>query len=146
MMSNDIFFDGVGRDPSASTPKQSDPTVLIVDDDEEIRHALRLLFEVEGFNVIGEASNGLEAIALAMTQGPRFIILDYKMPVMDGEQAAGLLRSVSPDCRIVAFSAVLDGKPEWADSYLSKDQIGEISPLLAGLLGTSRRGIGVSDR
>lgn len=138
-------FERVDRDPPASFRGRSDPTVLIVDDDEETRHALRLLFEIEGFEVLGEASNGLEAIALAMTQGPQFIILDYKMPVMDGRQAAELLRSVSPGCRIVAFSAVLDGKPEWADSYLSKDQIGEISPLLAGLIEASHRGVGVGD-
>jgi DNA-binding NarL/FixJ family response regulator len=110
------------------------PSVLIVDDDEEIRHALRLLFELEDFDVRGEASNGPEAVALAIKHEPEFIILDYLMPGMKGDETAGLLRTLVPRARIVAFSAILDSKPGWADAFLNKERISEIAPLLTSVM------------
>ena len=106
------------------------PTVLIVDDDIEVRHVLRLLCEAEDFDVIGEASNGVEAVPLALKQQPDFVILDYKLPRLDGEGAAEILRSISPGSKIVAFSAVLEEQPAWADAYLNKERISDLMPLL----------------
>lgn len=116
-------------------------TILIVDDDPEIRHALRLLFEFEDFEVVAEASHGMEAIPVALKLQPDFVILDYMMPKLDGYKTAEILRGVSPDTRIVAFSAVLDDKPNWADAYLNKDRIAEIAPLLASLVEMSPRAV-----
>lgn len=109
-------------------------SVLIVDDEVEIRHALRLLFEIEGFVVVGEASDGDTAIDLATELEPSFVVLDYSMPRMNGGDAAGRIRAVLPDSRIVAFSALLDSKPAWADAYLNKSRISEIAPLVERLL------------
>lgn len=109
-------------------------TVLIVDDDDEIRHVLRLLCENEGLDVIGEAANGVEAIPLALRNQPDFVILDYMLPRLDGEGAAEILRAVSPESRIVAFSAILEVQPEWADAYLNKDRITELMPLLRSFI------------
>ena len=114
-------------------------TILIVDDDPEIRHALRLLFEFESFEVVAEASNGMEAIPIALKHQPDFVILDYLMPKLDGYKTAEILRGVAPGARIVAFSAVLDDKPNWADAYLNKDRIAEIAPLLASLVDMTPR-------
>jgi CheY-like chemotaxis protein len=108
-------------------------TVLIVDDDEEIRHVLRLLCEMEGF-AVSEASNGVEAVPMALHQQPAFIILDYRMPGRNGDVTAEMIRSIAPDSKIVAFSAVLDSKPAWSDSYLNKERISEIAPLLERLI------------
>jgi CheY-like chemotaxis protein len=107
-----------------------EPTVLIVDDDEEIRHVLRLVCEADDLVVVGEAANGVEAIPLALKHQPDFVILDYRLPRLDGEGAAEILRAVTPESRIVAFSAVLQSQPEWADAYLNKDRIAELMPLL----------------
>ena len=112
----------------------ADKTVLIVDDDEEIRHVLRLLFETESMRVIGEASNGAEAVPLALNHQPDFVILDYRLPQLDGEGAAEILRAVVPGTKIVAFSAFLDGRPGWADAYLNKDRISELMPLLRSFI------------
>lgn len=109
-------------------------SVLIVDDDAEVRHALRLLFEIEDFTVIGEAATGPEAVALALKHDPDFVVLDYFMPGMAGDKTAMILRRVAPHGRIVAFSAVLTEKPEWADSFLNKERIAEITPLLRTLV------------
>ena len=106
------------------------PTVLIVDDDIEVRHVLRLLCEAEDFDVIGEASNGVEAVPLALKNQPDFVILDYKLPRLDGEGAAEIMRSISPGSKIVAFSAVLEKQPPWADAYLNKERISDLMPLL----------------
>jgi two-component system, chemotaxis family, chemotaxis protein CheY len=109
-------------------------TILIVDDDEEIRHVLRMMCEIEGYHVVGEASHGVEAVQEALKHQPRFVILDYLMPHLDGEGTASLLRAVSPGARIVAFSAVLDEKPDWSDAYLNKERIQEVVPLLDRLI------------
>jgi CheY-like chemotaxis protein len=105
-------------------------TVLIVDDDEEIRHVLRMICEQAGLNVVGEASNGVEAVTFALQHHPDFAILDYRLPRLDGEGAAEILRAVTPTTKIVAFSALLEERPRWADAYLNKDRVGELMPLL----------------
>lgn len=113
---------------------RSKRTVLIVDDDEEVRHVLRMMCELEGFEVVGEAENGVEAIPMALHHQPAFVILDYLMPRMNGDDTAKLLRTMSPDAKIVAFSAVLDTKPAWSDSYLNKERVSEVAPLLERLI------------
>jgi DNA-binding NarL/FixJ family response regulator len=112
-------------------------SVLIVDDDEDIRDALRLLFELEDFDVVGEASNGLDAIPLVLQQRPQVVVIDYLMPLMNGATLAQVVRSVTPDAKIVAFSAVLDSKPAWADAYLTKERIKDIAPLITALIPTT---------
>ena len=114
--------------------------VLIVDDDDDIRHVLRLLFEFEGFDIAGEARNGVEAVTIALRERPDFVILDYLMPRLDGEGTAELLRSVVPEARIVAFSAMLREPPDWADAFLNKERISEIVPILRGLIPVSAAG------
>lgn len=109
-------------------------TVLIVDDDEEIRHVLRLMCEMEGFEVVGEATNGVEAVPMALNHQPAFVILDYLMPRLNGDETARMLRTIAPETKIVAFSAVLDSKPDWSDSYLNKERISEVAPLLDHLI------------
>lgn len=104
--------------------------VLIIDDDEEVRDVMRLLCDSEGFTVVGEAKNGVEAVPLALRHQPDLVIVDYGLPHLDGEGAAEILRAVIPGTKIVAFSAVLDQKPEWADAYLNKERISELMPLL----------------
>lgn len=115
------------------------PTVLVVDDDEEIRHALRLLFEVEEFRVVAEVGNGMDAVTQAMKHEPDIVVLDYLMPRMDGEATAQLLRTLVPRTRIVAFSAALESKPDWADAFLNKSHIAEVAPLLTSLLQHTSR-------
>ena len=108
--------------------------ILIVDDDEEIRHVLRMMCELEGYKVVGEAAGGVEALALAMHHQPALVILDFLMPRMNGEDTAKMLRTIVPDVRIVAFSAVLEEKPPWSDSFLNKERISDVMPLLERLL------------
>lgn len=115
--------------------------VLIVDDDADIRDLLRLHCELQGFPVIGEASSGRAGVELAERHKPTFVLLDYRMPYMDGEEAAGLIRAVHPGVKIIAFSAMLLERPNWADAFLAKDHIAELTPLLDRFVevGTAER-------
>jgi CheY-like chemotaxis protein len=133
-------FEFLDKNPlllEASDVSQADSkkTVLIVDDDEETRHVLRILCEADDeLHVVGEAANGVEAVRLALNHRPSFIILDYRLPRLDGEGAAEILKAVTPGSKIVAFSALLDEQPEWADAYLNKDKITELMPLLRSFI------------
>ena len=120
-----------------SSPATPGRRLLIVDDDASVCHVLTLLFRHEEFEVVGEALNGQEALALARECQPDFIILDYLMPAIDGAATANALRLLSPASRIVALSAALDRKPPWADAFVNKDHIIEITPLLESLAAES---------
>lgn len=109
-------------------------TVLVVDDDADIRDVLRMLCEAEGYRVVGEAAHGAEALPLALRHRPDVVILDFLMPRMDGARTARILKAVSPESKIVAFSAVLEAEPDWCDSFLNKERIVEIAPLLERLI------------
>lgn len=72
-------------------------SVLIVDDHPAIRRALRTAFETQpGFTVCGEAEDGFDAIGKAKKLAPDLIVLDLRMPVMDGLEAARELKRLFP--------------------------------------------------
>jgi CheY-like chemotaxis protein len=80
--------------------------ILIVDDKADIRSVVATRLRIEpGFDVVGEASNGAEAIARVGELKPQIMILDLQMPVMSGEEVIPILRSLAPALRILVFSA-----------------------------------------
>ena len=80
--------------------------VLIVDDKADIRSVVATRLRIEpAFDVVGEASNGAEAIARVGELKPQVMILDLQMPVMSGEEVIPILRSLAPALRILVFSA-----------------------------------------
>lgn len=80
--------------------------VLIVDDHAHIRRATRAIFENEpGFTVCGEAIDGRDAIEKARELRPDLIILDFSMPVMNGLEAARLLKKILPDVPVIMLTA-----------------------------------------
>src|SRR5260370_38673230 len=88
-------------------------TVLIVDDNEIIRRGLRELFTAEpDFDMCGEAENGREAIEKAQELHPDLIVLDLSMPVMNGTDAARVLRKLRPTLPLIIFSEYSDALPE----------------------------------
>lgn len=107
-------------------------TVLVVDDEEESRRLARALLEREGF-VVYEASNGPDAALLAADHWPTFVLLDERMPAMSGEDTSKLIRRIAPRATIVAFSAVLDELPQWADAIVPKHQIDSLTSVLSAL-------------
>src|SRR5437667_4648060 len=81
--------------------------VLLADDLADIRLVMRLLLEADGrAEVVGEATDGAEAVRLAAELRPDAIVLDLRMPGMDGVQALPLIRDASPGTVVVALSAL----------------------------------------
>jgi DNA-binding NarL/FixJ family response regulator len=80
-------------------------TVLLADDHVLFRQGLALLVREQGnWEIVGEAGNGAEAVALAEAYRPHIAVLDVEMPGMNGIEAARRIRQVSPETRIVALS------------------------------------------
>lgn len=79
-------------------------SLLIVDDDANIRAKLREIAEREGINVVGEAENGQQGLEQVARLSPAIILLDVSMPIMGGFAAARQLRESHPDIRIIFLS------------------------------------------
>lgn len=83
--------------------------VLVVDDDNAIRETLRLLLEGEGYYV-REAMNGAEALAAVERERPAVVLLDMRMPIMDGWAFAAALRERDIRVPIVVMTAAQDAR------------------------------------
>jgi two-component system, chemotaxis family, chemotaxis protein CheY len=79
-------------------------TVLVVDDHAEFRLAARMLLEAGGYQVIGEAACGAEALAVAAAERPEIVLLDVQLPDMDGFTVSRELLQVVPFAIVVLCS------------------------------------------
>jgi DNA-binding NarL/FixJ family response regulator len=79
--------------------------ILIVDDHPLTRDALSALLTQQGFEIVGEAADGEEALAAAKASGPDLVLLDLTMPGMDGLGALPRFREEAPDCEVVVLTA-----------------------------------------
>lgn len=85
--------------------KLEKPSVVVVDDDSLMREMLKTILRSEDYPVIGEASNGQEAIELCARLKPGLILLDINMPRMDGLQALAEIHKISPATKVLMVSA-----------------------------------------
>jgi len=94
------------RQPEESTFKMQPYRVVIADDESIIRLDLRKTLEAAGHTVAGEASDGQTALNLARTLRPDIVILDIKMPIMDGLDAAKAIteESIAPVLLLTAYN------------------------------------------
>ncbi|MPL86795.1 Transcriptional regulatory protein SrrA [bioreactor metagenome] len=110
------------KNGGANMEKQQ--TILIADDEAQIREILRIYFEKEGFKVV-EAADGAEAIVQAQAGKPDIMILDIMMPVLDGLEVCKQVRKIS-DMPIIMLTAKDDdddrilGLETGADDYITK--------------------------
>jgi DNA-binding NarL/FixJ family response regulator len=102
--------------------------VLLVDDQSLFREGLRTLLSVQpGFEVVGEAADGEEALQLAAALKPDVVLMDVRMPVLDGVAATRRLHTSQPDCRVIVLTTfdddeyVFEGLRAGAAGYLLKD-------------------------
>jgi CheY-like chemotaxis protein len=91
-----------------STREMTDITVLVVDDTDHVRGMLVDMLQLDGFDVVGEAASGPEAIKMTGQKEPDVIVMDYKMPGMDGLTAARAIRDARPTQAIILYTAYLD--------------------------------------
>lgn len=83
----------------------TDIRVLIVDDMERVRQDLRTFLTLTGgIEIVGEASNGLDAIQLVRMLEPQVVLMDLEMPLMDGCAATHQIKAFQPSCRVIALT------------------------------------------
>jgi DNA-binding NarL/FixJ family response regulator len=114
--------------------------ILIVDDHPITREALSSLLRAHGFDIVGVAADGSEAIREAARLRPDLVLLDLTMPGMDGLSALPHLRAAAPECEVVVLTAsgteenLLDAIRAGAAGYLLKTEPAErIAAFLDGV-------------
>lgn len=107
-------------------------SILICDDHMVVRRGLRaILVERHGMGVVGEAANGVEAVALARELQPDVILMDLAMPIMGGVEAIQAIRTERPDAHILVLTSfgddaqVIAALRAGALGYLLKDSSSE---------------------
>jgi len=107
-------------------------TVLVVDDHWIVRQGMRLFLKDEpGVTVVGEASDGDEAVRLAAELHPQVILMDLLMPNLDGIEATARIKASVPEAEVIALTSVLrdnsvsEAIRAGAIGYLLKDTNGE---------------------
>ena len=116
------------------------PSILIVDDHASFRATARFLLEAEGFDVVGEAANGAEAIRGAEELVPDAVLLDVQLPDFDGFEVASRLRARggAPAIILVSSRDASDYGPAVAESgalgFIAKGDLSgaAVSSLLDG--------------
>lgn len=106
----------------------TDVRVLVVDDQRLIRESIASLLDIQdGITVVGTAGDGREAVDLAVSLAPDVVLMDVRMPVMDGIEALAVLRERVP-CRVVMLTTfddedyVVRALRGGASGYLLKDR------------------------
>ena len=105
-------------------------TIVIADDFAPFRRLIRSKLRTNGFQIVAEASDGIEAVSKTAELQPDVVLLDITMPRLNGLQAAAQIRSVAPASRILFVSQ--NGDPDIVQSamshgaagFLNKSQIG----------------------
>ena len=103
-------------------------SVMLVDDQALFRDGLRAVLSVQsGLEVVAEAAHGKEAVAIAKRLAPQVVLMDLRMPVMNGVEATRALRAARPDCQVIVLTTfdddeqVFDALRAGALGYLLKD-------------------------
>lgn len=102
--------EGVEDEPETSGGGggMSEGRVLVADDEDLVREAVRELLEAYGFDIVGEAEDGSDAVRLADELRPDVVLMDMRMPVMDGIAATAEIRGKFPDVQVIMLSAYDD--------------------------------------
>lgn len=109
----------------ATTSMTLSQSILLIDDNDELLSLLQLWLQRLGFTVL-TAKGGREALAIAAKDHVDVVVVDYKMPEMDGEQVAQEIRRIKPTTPILMYSGALDELParalEMVDEFVSKQE------------------------
>ena len=86
--------------------------VLVVDDTDHVRRMLTTMLSVDGFDVVGSAADGPGALSAAVEHQPDVVVVDYRMPRMDGLETARRLKEQRPDQHVILYTAFIDPELE----------------------------------
>lgn len=82
--------------------------VMVVEDTDHVRRMLVDMLELDGFEVVGAAGSGTEAVDQVASADPDVVVLDFKMPGLDGIDTARLIRERRPDQPLILYTAFID--------------------------------------
>jgi two-component system response regulator YesN len=86
--------------------------VMVVEDTDHVRRMLTSMLELDGFEIVAEVASGQLAVDGVAAADPDVIVIDYKMPAMDGLSVARMVREVRPQQVIILYTAYVDGALE----------------------------------
>lgn len=134
------------------TTSAEKPRILIVEDDEGVRKGLRELLTDTDFEVVGEAGDGASGVELATELDPDVVLMDMRMPVMGGVEAARRIHRATPSVQVVILTAYDDPalKSEAVDAgvyaFLVKGCSGRLISEVATTAYKMRQSLEDSDR
>ncbi|WP_029432935.1 response regulator transcription factor [Blastococcus sp. URHD0036] len=106
-------------------------SVVLVDDQQLVRDGLRLILELAGVTVVGEAADGADAVPLVLDRRPDVVLMDLRMPVVDGVEATRRIVAAGCPSRVVVLTTFEGGEHAYralragASGYLLKDAGGD---------------------
>ncbi|MER6068622.1 response regulator transcription factor [Streptomyces sp. NPDC001817] len=118
------------------------PRVLIADDQTLIRTGFRLILTARGIEVVGEAADGARAVAATRELRPDVVLMDIRMPAMDGLEATRRILEQTPGCRVLMLTTfdldryVYEAISIGASGFLLKDVTPEHLAAAVRLVGT----------
>jgi CheY-like chemotaxis protein len=86
--------------------------VMVVDDTDHVRRMLTSMLSLDGFEVVGDAADGPEALDAIGAADPDVVVIDYKMPGMDGLRTAREIRARRPEQVMILYTAYVDDELE----------------------------------
>jgi DNA-binding NarL/FixJ family response regulator len=113
--------------PAPGANPGPEPRVLIADDQDLVRAGFRMILAARGIRVVGEAADGAEALAEARRLRPDVVLMDIRMPNVDGLQATRQILHHVPGCRVIMLTTfdldryVYDALAAGASGFLLKD-------------------------
>ena len=125
--------------------ERSDPAVvddpirlLIADDDDRTTMVLRDSLPAFGFDVVGSARNGIEAGEQAARLRPEVVLMDMRMPEVDGMEATVLVKAQYPRTQVVILTAFSEKDSKWAAEFMGAASLLEKGASLEELVDTLR--------
>ncbi len=121
--------------------------LLLVEDHVLVRQSIRAFLEGAALDVVGEASNGSEAVQMTLDLQPDLVIMDVHMPEMSGIEATRRIRRLCPNVRVIALTAYNEKAYQRAFSEVGADgfvlktaEFSELLKVIQGVMATPREG------
>lgn len=138
-MKVDLALDDTVLDASMDASLLEEPIrLLIADDDQRTTMVLRDSLPAFGFDIVGKARNGVEAGDQAARLHPEVVLMDLRMPDVDGIEATVMIKAQEPRTQVVILTAFSERDTKWAAEFMGAASLLEKNAPLEELVDTLR--------